>query len=148
MGRFCRDPQQVVIHPDGTFDVPDVVNGLASNATGTFDEHQLSATSLVAAVPMSDGSTLAVDLRWTADEKINQGTAPYWSMPAARHFANVCTSAVFDYRNVRPKIRHSSVSGTIGGDSIADLIHSGYTVWFSESNNNLVVPGDLGRCPS
>ena len=137
--------QDVVIHPDGTFDVLGVVNGIDWAAAVTYDPRQLSATSLVATVPMSDGSALSVHLDWTADEKINEGTAPYWTMPANLHLPGDCT--VTTWRNVRPKIRHSTVSGTIGTTSIGDLVEDGYTVWNSESFDNLVVFANLGKCP-
>ncbi len=53
-----------LVHPDGTDEPLFAIDGVTFDIDYTFDSKHLTFASVQAAVPMSDGTTRTVDLRW------------------------------------------------------------------------------------
>jgi hypothetical protein len=101
---------------DGEIRVLSEVFGLTFMNTGTYDAQHLDFASVQAAIPMSDGSTFEVDLRWSADQPRdlfgNDGPVSEGEGFPATHFRTQCLTANYlDHQ----KFRHATVAGTLGG---------------------------------
>ena len=106
----------VVLHPDGSADESLRASGYTFDNTGTYDKAHLSAASVVASIPMSDGSTFDVNVLWAADGAAakygNSGPESEQVGFPARAIRDSCTTANFlDHQ----KNRDAASSGTIGG---------------------------------
>ena len=108
--------EDVVIHPDATFDVSVRAYGYTSDTSGTFDKARLTKASVLASIPMSDGSAFVVDLRWAADGTVQKfGNSGPFSGDVPTHFRDRCTTAhALDHQN----FVDANASGTIGGIDI------------------------------
>ncbi len=63
---------RVTVHPNGSVDVLEEAYGITDVFEGSFDEKHLLRANVRAAIPMSDGTTRAVDLAWDGTDAPRQ----------------------------------------------------------------------------
>jgi len=112
----------VVVHPDFTAEVVASRSGVAFEPAGTYDKTHLSEASVVAAVRMNDGSTISIDLRWTATEAGekfgNDGPLSDGNGFPFRHFNDRCVTINIDDHQ---KLARAEIDGTVAGVNISGL---------------------------
>jgi len=136
----------VVVHPDGTADGSVRAFGILFDANGTYDKTPLSGASVVASVPMSDGSTFDLDVQWVADGTImksgNDGPESEEEGFPALRFHDACTTANF---NDHQRFALATISGTIGGINVesfgfrAGAIFNNWFHWTIVTHGNCLV---------
>ena len=105
-----------LIAHDGEVEVISEVFGHTFTNTGTYDAQHLAFATVQAAIPLSDGSTFDVDLRWSAEEPRqlfgNDGPLSEGSSLPATHFRTECLTANYlDHQ----KVRVGTATGTLDG---------------------------------